>query len=162
MFLTERYNTLVVVWLIVLIGSTETLLMPFGRVLATALSHAAMHFLDKRRESIVFDLVHLLCFRVINAWTAHFAHSIGFNMCIFSLSFRIRIEWARELLSFISLVDLIILLAQISKHCGSKLLLVLSISILVVLAKLFQKVIVFFLNHSWRQALGVLLHVLVL
>ena len=59
MFLTKGDNTVVIVWLIVLIGSTETLLMPFGRVLSTTLSHSTVHFLDKRRESIVFDLVHL-------------------------------------------------------------------------------------------------------
>lgn len=135
--------------------------MPSSWVLATALSHATVHFLDKRRESIVFDLVHFLCFRVIDARTAHFVYSIGFCLCIFSLGFWIRIEWSTKLLSFISLVELVVLLAQISKYCRSKLLLVLCISILIVHAKLLQKVIVFLLNHGWREACIVLLHVLV-
>ena len=161
MFLTKGNNIIVIVWLIVLIGSTETLFVPSHWVLATALSHAAVHLLDKRRESIVLDLVHLLCFRVIDARTARFVYSIGFRLCIFSLGFRIRIEWSTKLLSIISLVDLVVLLAQISKYCRSKLLLVLSVSILVVHAKLLQKVIVFLLNHGWRETCVVLLHVLV-
>ena len=162
MFLTKGNNIIGIVWLIVLIGSTETLFVPSYWVLATALSHAAVHLLDKRRESIVFDLVHLLCFRVIDARTARFVYSIGFCLCIFSLGFRIRIEWSTKLLSFVSLVELVVLLTQISKYCRSKLLLVLSISILVVHAKLLQKVIVFLLNHGWWEACIVLLHVLVL
>ena len=59
------------------------------------------------------------------------------------------------------MIDLVVLLAQISKYCRSKLLLVLSVSILVVHAKLLQKVIVFLLNHGWRETGIVLLHVLV-
>ena len=161
MFLTKGYNTIIIVWLIVLIWSTKTFFVPSCRVLASALPHTTVYFLDKRRESIIFDLVHLLCFRIIDARTAHFAHSIGFPLWIFSLGFRIRIEWSTKLLSFISLVDLVVLLAQVSKYCWAKLLLVLSVSILVVHPKLLQKVIVFLLNHGWWEACIVLLHVLV-